>query len=233
MQELNRRWAHGRPSKELAHAGVLARLFDPSEDPNEPWRPCRGPHVPSWCRVYGDRMPASLINAHTPSLYSKGDSHLAGLIVNPFLASVLCSYSSDGSTMNKMCDPPGVTEACVPGCPTGHLDAEWCRRRDDETGSLCGWQPTQTDQMLMQQSERGQVSAPYNELVLDAGAWEDALPQTVSAVFYPVFAREDQKQRARAVHLGFLRRYALTRYTLPLLEYDPEGGDAFVEVPNG
>ena len=80
LATLNRRWQHGRPAKELGQGGVLARFFDPSEDPKEPWRPCTRD---IWCKVYGDRMPASLINAHAPTLYSKPDSPLAGFLVDP------------------------------------------------------------------------------------------------------------------------------------------------------
>lgn len=198
---------------------MLARLFDASEDPKEQWRPCRGEHTPSWCRVYGDRMPASLINARSPWLYSKGDSPLAGFIVNPSAVSLMCSYFTDGSSMNKLCDPPGKRDDCLPGCPTGHDDTRWCRSREQ---TQCGWQPNQLDQMLMQQWEQSKSS--YNEVVLDSERWDANLPHTISAVFYPAYASQDKAAHARQVHAAFLARYRLDSSTVPLLVFDPIAG---------
>ena len=197
----------------LGSGGVLARLFDPSEDPKEPWKPCTRD---IWCKVYGDRMPASLINRHAPNLYSKADSPLAGFIVDPNHVELFCSYFVDGSSMNKLCDPPGATDECTPGCPTGHPDASWCKLRSD---SQCAWRPERLDQMLMQQFEQGKGS--YNELILDAYTWSQNLPHTITAVFYPFYAAEGQKQHARDVHKDFLRHYRLTMTDVPLFVYDP------------
>ena len=82
MLWLNHAFAAGRPSQELASAGVVARLFDPSEKPDEPWLPCPGGSS-IWCRVYGDRMPCSIINAQAPHLYAKGDSKQGGFLLQP------------------------------------------------------------------------------------------------------------------------------------------------------
>lgn len=143
MATLNRRFEHGRPSKDIGSAGVIARLFDPSEDPKEPWRPCSNQKL--WCKVYGDRMPASIINKRVPWLYSKGDSALAGFLIAPQTVSLYCAYSGDGSTMNKMCEPPGLSSSCMPGCPLGHDDTNWCSRRDE--GNQCAWRANQLDQV--------------------------------------------------------------------------------------
>ena len=43
---------------------------------------------------------------------------------------VLCSYTSDGGTMTKICQPPGVTDKCIPGCWGMH---------DVNTGARQGW----------------------------------------------------------------------------------------------
>ena len=60
----------------------------------------------------------------------------------------------------------------------------------------------------MQQFEQGKGS--YNELILDAYTWSQNLPHTITAVFYPFYAAEGQKQHARDVHKDFLRHYRLT-----------------------
>ena len=73
--------------------------------------------------------------------------------------------------------------------------------------------------MLMQQVEKH--DGGYNEIIIDAKAWEASLPETIAAVFYPAFAHDDQKQHARDIHAAFLRRYRLTSDEVPLVEYNP------------
>ena len=45
-------------------------------------------------------------------------------------------------------------------------------------------------QMLMQQVEKH--DGGYNEIIIDAKAWEASLPETIAAVFYPAFAHDDE-----------------------------------------
>lgn len=171
---------------------------------------------------------ASVVNKRVPWLYSKGDSALAGFLVSPHAVELFCAYSGDGSTMNKMCDPPGASDRCMPGCPLGHDDTRWCTRRDE--GNQCAWRGNQLDQMLMQQVE--QHDGGYNEIVLDASSWERGLPHTISAVFYPSFAHDEQKRHARQIHASFLRKYALSSADVPLVEYNPRSpvGEVFKAV---
>jgi hypothetical protein len=203
---------------------VLARLFDPSEDPYEPWRPCVRD---MWCKVYGDRMPASIINAHAPALYSKADSPKAGFIINPNAVELMCAYHVDGSSMNKNCEPPGRTDQCTPGCPNGHADAEWCTSRWQ---TQCGWKPNQLDQCLLAQHDQGKAGV-YNELILDGVSWQDNLPHTIEAVFWPHYANDGQRKHARDVHSKFLQRYGLTWQQVPLIEYDERTTPAFKLAP--
>ena len=60
--------------------------------------------------------------------------------------------------------------------------------------------------------------------VFEPESWENNLPHTISAVFYPSYARGDQQAHARQIHASFLRRYRLTEEVVPLLKYDPEAG---------
>jgi hypothetical protein len=73
--------------------------------------------------------------------------------------------------VNKMCDPPWAREDCTPGCPNGHDDARWCRRRDEDQ---CGWLPTQLDQMLVQQWEKHKPLCAFNPQPHHATAWVQA-----------------------------------------------------------
>ena len=55
---------------------------------------------------------------------------------------------------------------------------------------------------------------------VDASSWERGLPHTISAVFYPSFAHDEQKRHARQIHASFLRKYALSSADVPLVEYN-------------
>ena len=142
VHELNHRFASGGPNNDITRAGVIARLFDPSEKPSEPWLPCTA-DLGLWCAKFGDRLPASLINKRAPVLYTKGDSRGGGFILNPAHVVLYCAYAQDGSTMNKMCNPPGPSASCMPGCPTGHSDAGWCRNHQESIRDRCAWRPNQ------------------------------------------------------------------------------------------
>ena len=162
IARLNRRFIRGGPQAAaradrgapLATLGVVARLFDPSSSPLQEWMPC----AHGWCAVYGDRLPASLISRQSPWLYSKPDSPQAGFIARSESVRLWCGYFVDGGTMSKVCDPPGKSATCTPGCPPGHLDAvKWCTSRAQ---MQCGWKADEMDQLILQQQELGKYS--YN-----------------------------------------------------------------------
>ena len=198
---------------------MLARLFDPSGKPDEPWIPC--PLRGMWCAKYGDRLPASLISKRTPMLYSKGDSTGGGFLLRTEYVELYCAYPTDGSTMNKMCDPPGRSPTCLPGCPTGHDDARWCQTRAESRGSSCAWQPDQLREMLLAQEEvaSGGKKITYNELILDPTNWVDSMPHILAAVFFPSWASARQQAMARSVHAAICKRYQLSNDELPLIRY--------------
>ena len=84
-------------SNDLHIAGVIARFFDPSEDPgDQPWMPCgMAAGSPDWCFRYGDRMPASVISMRHPELYSGKDSSGAGFVIHPDAARIYCAYAEE------------------------------------------------------------------------------------------------------------------------------------------
>jgi len=220
VHELNHRFASGGPNNDITRAGVIARLFDPSEKPSEPWLPCTA-DLGLWCAKFGDRLPASLINKRAPVLYTKGDSRGGGFILNPAHVVLYCAYAQDGSTMNKMCNPPGPSASCMPGCPTGHSDAGWCRNHQESIRDRCAWRPNQLGDMLTSQQDAAQNNkrVGYNELVIDPRTWFDSLPHIISAVFYPSYASTDQKAAVRDVHRRVMKRFGLTSDELPLVVY--------------
>ena len=66
----------------------------------------------------------------------------------------------------------------------------------------------------------GQYSG-YNELVMDADAWQDHMPQTIEAVFYPTHSsatrRAGRRPRRRT---QVLREFGVSSDDYPLLKLD-------------
>ena len=138
VEQLNTRFASGRPSNDLASAGVLVRQFDGLENQARPWEPCT---PGQWCYVYSDRFATTLVNRKQPLLYSRT---AGGFVLNAAVARVLCAYNADGGSQSKQCRPPGVSEDCTPGC------ARSCTELRDFRG--CSWPPDQFEQMMEQQN---------------------------------------------------------------------------------
>ena len=70
-------------------------------------------------------MSTTLINKQLTHTYGNGDD-IAGLVLNPSQAQLLCSYGNDGGTMTKLCDPPGLSATCIPGCYDESGKPNWC-----------------------------------------------------------------------------------------------------------
>ena len=164
---INRRFANGGPrltrrclsppcesdlldAEGLAAYGVIARLIDPSSDPDVPWLACS--KADAWCHDIGDRLPATLLHPDASFLYKKQGgargSELPGFVVHPDAARLLCSYSSDGSSMSKRCPRRDPSSACIPGCPPRDSPDRWCLRVEDWCEA---WAPERLDDMLTQQ----------------------------------------------------------------------------------
>ena len=82
------------------------------------------------------------------------------------------------------------------------------------------------------------VGVGINELILDSGTWETALPATVEAVFYPKSCAYPREQRAlecqgsaRKTHREFLHKYDLTAEQVPLLVLDVGNWEEPFDVP--
>ena len=215
----------------LRDAGVLLHQFD-TIDRVEP----TDASGPTWLlsvekREWSDRISAVLVNhrlrdLHTTlPIYSNVQS---GIVLNPDVAKVLCSYSKDGGTQHHTCDPPGVStgpSACVPGCA--------------ESGQTL-WGEDHLEKMLAEQAQaraRGATNR-YNEVVVDAATFARHLPQAVEAVFFVGVMSDAHcsstntwantrgsginhcERYARAAHAAFLRRFGLASNDVPLLRLD-------------
>ena len=203
---LNHLFARGRPSNDLTQVGLLLHQTDAMDNGHDepPWLPCPQ-HL--WCRQYGDRFSASIVNAQLPYIFS---DRAPGFVLHPGLVSINCAYPKDGATMHQTCEPPGRSEGCVPGC------AAW--------GD--GWPASKLGEMLQQQLEH---PAPWsgscgegggcrhNEIVLDAASWVQGLPKTIQAIFFPSGAAEWEARRMRE---RFLDAFGLAGSELPIFRLD-------------
>jgi len=116
----------------------------------------------------------------------------------PTFGVLSCSYPGDGSTMKRLCDPPGQSAACTPGCGGRGTNSgpAWC----DPTAGVevnCAWRPTDLSGMMrhhqanMRRKHAADARLPscfkcYNEVVLDSAAAARQLPDIVAAFFVQV-----------------------------------------------
>ena len=65
LERLNERFARGRPTTDLASAGVLVHQFDTPDAAryDSPWLPCP---ADKWCSKWADRFSTSVINRRIP-----------------------------------------------------------------------------------------------------------------------------------------------------------------------
>lgn len=203
VDQINARFVNGMPSNNLFAAGVLVHQFDGMEAPNHAWLPCT---ESQWCAKYRDRISASLLNARSPPGASGPipifSAELGGLVLSAGRAKVLCAYAGDGGTMSKLCDPPGLSDHCVPGCSSS-VSEDAVR------------------QMLVLQEKRLETK-PYNEVVLDPKPYVEHPDSAIEAVFYLAGekCRKDQRcyDHSKQVHTDFLSSVGTN---IPLLELDP------------
>ena len=113
-------------------------------------------------------------------------------------------------------------KAVFPGCSESGKTG-WCdpHAQIASTGWCNGaaWHPQDVGTLVAAYSN---VGVGINELILDSGTWETALPATVEAVFYPKSCAYPREQRAlecqgmaRKTHREFLHKYDLTAEQVP------------------
>lgn len=122
--------------------------------------------------------------------------------------------------MNKLCDPPGVSATCVPGCYNG--EPNWCSA--DNIWDCGAWKPTDLKQMLTMQT-----AAPYtyNEVVIGTTAWLEDPVNAIEAFFY---TGEAQANAARAAHATMVEDHPEAASKIPVLRLDL-GSDPPFSVP--
>ena len=166
IELLNARFANGKPTSHLHHAGVLMRAYDGDierQPPSDIGWIARGPHSS------GDIASASIVNARAPYAYAGGGLGdvggvgMMGVLLSPAAAhaALACSYARDGHTVMVHCLAGTTGDHCVPGCvgmrvrgmatPSTLTFNRWCEKNistdiDHPAGpfakpSLCAWRP--------------------------------------------------------------------------------------------
>jgi len=229
ISTINKRYRDGRPTNNLAEAGVLTHQLDfltrrDYHSQTEPWMPC-APH--SACGIWSDRISASLSNRRLPFLFSATQ---AGFVIDPNGLDLLCAFPMDGATLDRKCEPLGKP-GCVPGCigTTGPAwDGHYAKfpnhyngpydsnhlvnmmQRHEQTGGNEGYH-------CLQQPPS---DCRYNELVFSASSWSASLPRHVMAVFYPYRASQQERQFARDLHRRFTEHFRIGPSSFPILMLD-------------
>ena len=229
---LNARFAAGRPSNNLAEAGVVVHQFDNYESNGHMWEAPtadshRGEIVGRMCTMIIFRsMRERADRVAIPIIFARG----GGIVVRPSTPGLKCAYGDDGATYKA----PG-------GCWQPYCDASDPHLSQSTDGSLCGfggndnvrnsWQPSDLETMLSLYGEHSQpykdpsFFSGYNELVYDSASWNANLPQTIEAFF--VIRNGDFYSTSGIAHLAhadFTSRFRSSE--VPLLAFDPHSFDS-------
>lgn len=154
-----------------------------------------------------------------PALFSLWLLALRVTRVATAVPSLLCARS--GGTRARVCDPPGRSDECVPGCTDSYHT--WCDGFS-KTDVWCDgdpWKPNMLQQMLEGYKGRGAPYNTHNELIIDAEYSETQLPGAVEAFWYPLTDGCKTSTKCKAyterMHAKFLREYRLTTADVPIV----------------
>ena len=194
LGELNARFANGSPSTRLAENGVLLRQVDglSEMDGGRPWLPCP---LNTWCAMFHAQWPSSIVNDRVRHLYYKTTG---GLVLDPSLVQIFCSYAGDGNSMARHCNggygDVGGTP-CIPGCAALPRD-QCCEMRGPfDCGLTASFPPRCTKGMMETQLRlAGGIANSHNEFVIDTRSIERALPDVVLA-FFCIHCRDDEDDK--------------------------------------
>ena len=246
-ERINQRFRDGHASNDLDSVGVVIHQFDETENPDMPWKRC-----PQFCHGFGqlcgchflmDRITGSSISAAMPRNVDGSmpiwSPKAGGIIFRGSSNKLLCAFAGDGGTRARVCDPPGTSEHCTPGCTDKYNP--WCEmskvvRSQDVWCDGNPWRPDGLRTMLDGWQRRKPPWNTFNEVVFDGEHAENQLPGSIEAFFYllnDMCPMNDLcKQHTERMHWKFLREYHVTSQEYPLLGLRlDEWNNPFVVVP--
>jgi len=216
----------GRKNADPMQPGVFVRQFETynAHDFEDMWVPCFGDY--EWCMPLKDRVSASIINTAIRGLF-KGDN--GGYVISASRNEMLCAWAVDAGSVNLVCQPPGKSPDCVPGCMVKAAPSDkdsyrahaWCESYGLPApgDTLCPWGPSHVSEMVQQheKNRKARTGALYNEVILDGGHYLRNLPYSIEAFYYTSDETSNHVWRA---HQAFLKAYSIPASRVPLLRLD-------------
>ena len=198
-------------TRSLLHIYMYPRChtqFDSMGDlTSQPWHPCPDVGAMQFCRETRDRVSASVINSQLRVMFG---GKKGGFVASMEHNRILCSWMDDGGTMSRTCQPPGVSETCIPGCKGMYnVGQQFCEEQAQP--SYCPWGPGHLTDMVRQHLRANK--AKYNEVILDGDWWVHNLPRSIEAVFF----QRGGEQNARRIHHQLLSHFKLSSSEIPLV----------------
>ena len=144
----------------------------------------------------------------------------------PFPACVLSptkfeTLIGSGGTRARLCDPPGQSDECTPGCTDVYHS--WCDgiSKADVWCDGDPWKPEMLQIMLEGYRHRAAPWNTHNELVIDAEHSDSQLPGAIEAFWYPLTDGCQTSTKCKAyterMHAKFLTEYSLTTQDVPIV----------------
>lgn len=202
--------------------------FDETENPERPWLSCpefcHGVGQPCGCFFLSDRLSASVAFADMPKTNQRKiplwSQKSGGFIWNMGAVRIHCAFPGDAGSRARVCDPPGATEECTPGCTDewhpwcdGNHPDVWCDGNP--------WSPNEVETMLSAYRYRKPPWNTFNEFVIDSQYTDRRMPDAVEAFFYPMTDECETSSKCgkyvARIHKAFLREYRLDEDKVPLL----------------
>ena len=204
---------------------MLIHSFDGREEPSKPWLPCTGEAHYCYALVHGllDRMATSVVFANdgkAPQYWNQRiyNPQEGGIVLNPDVNTILCSYSQDSGSDMRRCEK---NPHCVPGCSAKGTDrpGEWCSPSYDH--GACAWPPHLLKDMMQRTLPGYQTNGGhYNEIVVDAHRFQEQLPMSLEAFWFDAKHSKDGGRTQREQHAAFLRDFNLRENDVPLLKLE-------------
>jgi len=224
LDRLNRQYAMSKPSNNWTEAGVLAHVIDWAPE-DKPWLPCAADGSQSWCTNWSDRISSSMVSptrctSNQDCLYAGGGVRppFGGLIysTSALYDAVLCSWALDGDTSDRLCDPPGNSTSCIPGCyglssSTDKGKPIWCTT--PPSTNWCPYEPWRVAEMM----QMWELQRDFNEVVVDAASFRARIPDAIEMFFFPVECSDECKEKVGSDVKTTRLALNLTAAQLPLV----------------
>lgn len=130
-------------------------------------------------------------------------------------------HARSGGSRARVCNPPGRSDDCVPGCTDSYHD--WCDGHSKMDVWCDGdpWKPEMLSAMLAGYYKRPPPFNTHNELIVDAEYSEAQLPGSIEAFWYPLSSGCETSTKCKAyterMHAKFLQEYHLTNSDVPIV----------------